>query len=182
MLSGNFLRYQNIPDHIIIFCYFKLKFWLELIHNLSLASLWILSDTKKEFRRCKECCTLDCEELVCDNLYIILKLCLKVFPSTRKYFSLTKTNLLFSVFFSALLNVPITQNLKCEDCCFPLKNKVEVRKIIYAIWIMFSWGFVRGHKNMSHICKWRKIVLIIKGLEQISVGRRENTQKLCDDG
>ena len=34
---------------------------------------------------------------------------------------------------------------------------------------------------MSHICKWRKIVLIIKGLEDISVGRHENTQKLCDD-
>ena len=49
--------------------------------------------------------------------------------------------------------------------------------MILAIWVMPPWGFVRGHKNMSHIRKWRKIVLIINVLEQISVGRSEHIQR-----
>ena len=94
-LSGNFLRYQNIPDQVIIFCYFKLKFWLKLIHNLSLVLLWIRSILKRNSWDVKnaECLA------VCDNLYIIFKLRLKCFQH-EKYFSLTKTTSSCVCFFS----------------------------------------------------------------------------------
>ena len=117
---------------------------------------------------------------MCDNLYIIFKLCLKCFQH-EKYFSLTKTNLRTKRT-SFKSNSQFCRYKSCfAEIWVALRNEVDENMILPS-WEMPLRGFVRGHKNMSHICKWRKIVLIIKVLRHKSVGRRENTPKLCDDG
>ena len=55
-----------------------------------------------------------------------------------------------------------------------LQNE-DGENVIFTIQLRLR-GFVRGHKNMSHIRKWRKIVLIIiKFYARKSVGRNVTT-------
>ena len=99
-----------------------------------------------------------------------------LFQCFFKHEKIFLTNECESTFLLFVVEYVYNLDFKGVDCS--LWSTKESRKYDFC---HLSNAFVRGHKNMSHICKWRKIVLIIKGLEDISVGRHENTQKLCDD-
>ena len=168
-LSGNFLRYQNIPDQLIIFCSFKLKFWLKLIHNLSLVLVWICEYTWKEFMGCGECWMFGCLWQPLHHFQTSFKMfsAREIFPNNKNEIFVQDCVNYVSVYLSLCWNtvIKIWAVLQTEDG----------ENVIFTIQLRLR-GFVRGHKNMSHIRKWRKIVLIIiKFYARKCVGRNVTT-------